>query len=508
MSNQPPVVLSAEKVEMAFGGLKALQDISFQLREGELVSLIGPNGAGKTTFFNVLTGVYTPTSGDIRLKGESLLGKKPHEIVQRGMTRTFQNIRLFKQLSVLDNVKIGAHGQAQYGMWSSGLKLPTERRIEAEIEQHAEKLLKELGLFDRRQEPAGSLPYGPQRRLEIARALATGARILLLDEPAAGMNDKETEQLMHDLLDIRRKFNLTLLLIEHDMRLVMGLSERIIVLDHGQIIAQGKPAEVRENEAVLAAYLGTADKSNKPQKVQVDPSAQPVLKITNAAVRFGPIQALHNVSLEVRPKELVTLIGSNGAGKSTTLRAISGMVKLQSGTIEFMGKRIDGLAPNEMLKLGIAHSPEGRRVFSDLTVEENLGLGAYLRDDDAEIEADKERVLKLFPRLRERLWQRAGTLSGGEQQMLAIARAMMGRPKLLLLDEPSLGLAPQLVEQIFDIIEAINHEGVPVLLVEQNANQALGSASRGYVLETGRITLEGSAESLREDPAVREAYLG
>ncbi|MCC6810188.1 MAG: ATP-binding cassette domain-containing protein [Deltaproteobacteria bacterium] len=504
------VVLEAKNVDMRFGGLKALSDVTFSLNEGELVSLIGPNGAGKTTFFNVLTGVYRPTSGSITLNGASIVGVAPHDIVARGMTRTFQNIRLFKQLSVLDNVRIGAHERVKHGLWAAGLKLPKERRAEAEVLGIAESLIQELGLKHRRDELAGSLPYGEQRRLEIARALATGARTLLLDEPAAGMNDRETDVLMHDLKTLRDKFKLTLLLIEHDMRLVMGLSERIIVLDHGVIIAQGKPAEVRENPAVLEAYLGPSKATGGEKRTAPAPAAEskvPVLRVRELAVSFGPIHALKGIDLDVHAGELVTLIGSNGAGKSTTLRAVSGMVQ-KKGTIEFFGQQVNALSAEQLVRLGIAHSPEGRRVFSELTVRENLELGAYLRSDKAAIARDLEESLTLFPRLKERLWQRAGTLSGGEQQMLAIARAMMAHPKLLLLDEPSLGLAPQLVEQIFQIIADINARGIAVLLVEQNANQALQTASRGYVLETGKITLSGSAEKLANDPAVRAAYFG
>ncbi len=502
------VVLEAKSVDMQFGGLKALSNVSFSLGRGELVSLIGPNGAGKTTFFNVLTGVYRPTQGAIALNGESIVGLEPHAIVARGMTRTFQNIRLFRQLSVFDNVRIGAHERVRHGLWAAGLKLPAERKAEAELASVAKELVRELGLEAKLHETAGSLPYGEQRRLEIARALATGARTLLLDEPAAGMNDKETEVLMHDLKVLRDKFALTLLLIEHDMRLVMGLSERIIVLDHGCIIAEGEPHAVRENPAVLEAYLGSSRTGAGPERPpQVEKTAAPVLSIKGLEVSFGPIAALKGIDLEVHAGELVTLIGSNGAGKSTTLRAISGMVH-KRGEISFEGKRIDKLSPEEIVSLGIAHSPEGRRVFSELSVRENLELGAYLRHDKQAISRDLEQALSLFPRLRERLWQRAGTLSGGEQQMLAIARALMAHPRLLLLDEPSLGLAPQLVEQIFDIIRSINQRGIAVLLVEQNANQALQTASRGYVLETGRIALAGTAQALMDDPAVRAAYFG
>jgi ABC-type branched-subunit amino acid transport system ATPase component len=502
------IVLEAKHVDMQFGGLKALSDVNFSIHRGELVSLIGPNGAGKTTFFNVLTGVYKPTAGSIALEGHSIVGEAPHRIVQRGMTRTFQNIRLFKQLSVRDNVRIGAHANVGHGLWAAGFKTQRERQVEAELDALARSLVRELGLESKLEEAAGSLPYGEQRRLEIARALATGARTLLLDEPAAGMNDKETETLMHDLMSLREKFSLTLLLIEHDMRLVMGLSERIIVLDHGCIIAEGEPQAVRENPAVLDAYLG-ASKESRAQSASKGPdqSVQPVLSVRGLEVSFGPIAALKGIDLDIYPGELVTLIGSNGAGKSTTLRAISGMVA-KKGEILLDGHTIERLSPEAIVSRGIAHSPEGRRVFSDLTIRENLALGAYLRKDKAGIEADLEMCLSLFPRLKERLWQRAGTLSGGEQQMLAIARAMMAKPRLLLLDEPSLGLAPLLVEQIFDIIADINKRGISVLLVEQNANQALQTASRGYVLETGKITVSGSAYELAHNPAVRAAYFG
>lgn len=234
-----------------------------------------------------------------------------------------------------------------------------------------------------------------------------------------------------------------------------------------------------------------------------------MLEVSHLKAGYGAIEALHGISFDVRPGEIVTLVGANGAGKSTTLRAISGLVRARSGDIRFEGRSVVGMAPHEIVGMGLAHVPEGRMVFPNLTVMENLRMGAYLQRDKAEVARALEEVVEMFPRLRERERQLAGTLSGGEQQMLAIGRALMGRPRFLMLDEPSLGIAPLLVKAIFDQVVRINRErGLAILLVEQNANLALRVSQRGHVLETGRIALSADAPSLLADPAVRRAYLG
>jgi branched-chain amino acid transport system ATP-binding protein len=233
-----------------------------------------------------------------------------------------------------------------------------------------------------------------------------------------------------------------------------------------------------------------------------------MLSVENLSVSYGAIKALHGISLRVERGEIVTLIGSNGAGKTTTLRTISGLVRAAAGSISFEGVPIGRLPPHQIVRMGIAQSPEGRGVFANMSVDENLSLGAYARSDKDQIAKDRERALELFPRLRERLSQSAGTLSGGEQQMLAIARALLARPKLMLLDEPSLGLAPQVVATIFKIIREINAGGTTILLVEQNAHMALNVAHRAYVLEVGKIAMEGPAAELAKSDEVRRAYLG
>lgn len=233
-----------------------------------------------------------------------------------------------------------------------------------------------------------------------------------------------------------------------------------------------------------------------------------MLKIKDLHVSYGGIKPLRGINIEVSDGKIVTLIGANGAGKSTLLRTISGLVKAESGSILLDDEELIGKQINKICESGIALSPEGRRVFADLTVMENLRIGAYLRNDKKEIEKDLEWVFNLFPRLKERSWQYAGTLSGGEQQMLAVGRALMSRPKILMLDEPSLGLAPLIVQQIFNIIREINNAGVTVLLIEQNANMALKTADIAYVIETGEIVLSGSGTQVLENPTVREAYLG
>ena len=231
-----------------------------------------------------------------------------------------------------------------------------------------------------------------------------------------------------------------------------------------------------------------------------------MLKIENLKVNYGGIEAVKGISLEVPDGEIVTLIGANGAGKSTTLRTIAGLVRPAAGTITWNGEDITGKDPDAIVSRGITLVPEGRRVFPDLTVLENLKIGAYLRKDH--LEDDIQMVYGLFPRLEERSWQAAGTLSGGEQQMLAVGRALMSRPKLMMMDEPSLGLAPLVVKDIFSIIKRVNENGVTILLIEQNANMALHTANTGYVLETGRITLTGPGEELLNNEAVKKAYLG
>jgi len=233
-----------------------------------------------------------------------------------------------------------------------------------------------------------------------------------------------------------------------------------------------------------------------------------LLELQGVDTYYGRVQALHQISMTIDEGEIVTLIGSNGAGKTTTLRTISGLTHPAKGHVRLRGKEISGLPPDRIVTLGIGHAPEGRRIFHRMTVRDNLFLGAYSRNDGPAIRADQERVFQLFPRLRERRQQIGGTLSGGEQQMLAIGRAMMSRPKLLLLDEPSLGLAPILVDTIFQVIRDINKQGTTILLIEQNAAKALQVANRGYVLETGRVVKEGTAKALLESPDVQRAYLG
>ena len=250
------VILDVSELGINFGGLQALDDFNIQVHGGEIVGLIGPNGAGKTTVFNLLTNVYHPSRGGISLTGKNTLGKRTHEVTGYGIARTFQNIRLFKSLSVMDNVMIALHNSMSYSLLEACLRLPKYWRQEAEARKFSRELLAVFDMEDMVDSPAGSLPYGAQRRLEIVRALATNPKVLLLDEPAAGMNPSETAELMRTIHDVRDKFGVAIILIEHDMSLVMGICERIIVLNYGLIIAQGTPDEIRDNPLVIEAYLG------------------------------------------------------------------------------------------------------------------------------------------------------------------------------------------------------------------------------------------------------------
>jgi ABC-type branched-subunit amino acid transport system ATPase component len=490
-----------------FGGLVAVDDLALKIEEGSIWAIIGPNGAGKTTAFNVVTGFLSPSGGSVRYAGRDITGQPAHRLVEQGIARTFQNIRLFPLMTALENVVTGAHVRLKSHPLGAILALPSSRREELEAERAGMALLERVGLAAEADTLAGELPYGSQRRLEIARALASKPRLLLLDEPAAGANPYESAVLARLIRDIRDS-GVTVVLIEHDMSVVMRLSDGITVLDHGRKLAEGTPETIRDDDRVIEAYLGRDSGADTRRAAAPVAGARSALELQGLEVSYGAIAAVKGIDLGVDEGEVITLIGANGAGKSTSLKAIAGVVRPRAGAIRLFGERVTDAGAEAMVGRGVVLVPEGRQIFGRMSVHENLLMGAHQRSDGPEVAQDVDYVFGLFPVLRERRDQFGGTLSGGEQQMLAIGRALMARPRILMLDEPSLGLSPVLVQQVFEIIARLRDEGRTILLVEQNARMALSVANRGYVIQTGRIVLHGSAAMLLESAQVRDAYFG
>ena len=353
---------------------------------------------------------------------------------------------------------------------------------------------------------ASALPHVDKRLVEIARALAIRPAVLLLDEPAAGLGLKDTADLGRLLRRIADA-GVAVVIVEHDMTLVMEISDHVYVLDAGACIAEGPPARVRADPQVREAYLGARDFASARRAAAAAVGEDRVLEVSGLTAGYGAAPVLEDIALTLRDGEMAAVLGANGAGKSTLMRTVTGLHRAERGTVRLAGRDITAFTANRSARAGLMLVPEGRQVFPELSVVDNIRLGAYTRrdfDDKAEVEA----MLDRFPQLRARATRRAGLLSGGEQQMLAIARGLVGRPKVLLLDEPSLGLAPALINELFDVLVELRDEGISILLVDQMAGLALSVADRGYILESGRVVHEGTTAEIRENPVLENAYLG
>ncbi|VEP15202.1 Abc transporter [Hyella patelloides LEGE 07179] len=501
VKNQNDLPLEVKQMAISFGGIKAVNNVDLVAQSGTITSVIGPNGAGKTTLLNLLTGFYRPESGSVYLGKLNLTNQNTPDIVRAGLSRTFQTTRLFNSLSVLDNLQVACTGD-NLGNILTAL-LGRGEKQQSSTESKLKGLLAFIGYRGDIHAPADSLSFGDRRLVEIARALATSPQVLLLDEPAAGLAQQQRDWLAK-LFRRLANAGIKVIAIEHDMNLVMQISDRVVVLDRGQVICSGTPAQVQSDRRVLDAYLGVqSDNLNRASTS----STTPILTVENLVAGYDKLQVLQEVSLEVRQGELVAVIGANGAGKTTLLKNIAQLLRPQSGRVLFRDRDLRKLAPQKLSSKGIVLIPEGRQVFKELTTIDNLRLGAFYRRD-SKIETDIDAMFDRFPALKVLQNQQAGLLSGGEQQMLAIARGLMARPQIVLLDEPSLGLAPQLVASLYETLASLCDEGISILLVDQMAQLALSVAHRLYVLETGKIIQAGTPEELSRDSRIIDSYLG
>jgi len=520
-------LLEIASLTKRFGGVTAVDRLDLRVGSGETLGVIGPNGAGKSTLVGLVSGALRCDAGRILVDGHEVTRLRAPARARLGIGRTHQVPRPFARMTVLENLLLGRIYGARV-------------RAMGDARRQAMAILERTGLADVAGRPAGSLPLLRLKRLELARALALRPRLLLLDEIGAGLIESELPELIELIRSLRAEVE-AVLVIEHVVEVIQACSDRVAVLDWGRKLIEGTPAEVLRDPEVAAVYLGTtatgpeaaaapaypAAPAAHPAAAPARPGAlaapsaaapvarpaasragEPLLRVEGVAVRYGAVRALQDVSLELRRGEIVTLLGANGAGKTTAARAIGGMVPLAAGAVWYQGERIDGRRPDEIAGRGIAHCLEGRHIFADLSVQENLELGGRGTTDGAERRRRLHAVHHLFPVLAERGHLSGGLLSGGQQQMLAIGRALMAAPDFVIFDEISLGLAPVVVGRLYQALASVNQRGVAMLVIEQNVERGLALADRAYVLEKGRVALHGPPAAIRDDPHLLALYVG
>jgi branched-chain amino acid transport system ATP-binding protein len=506
-----PALVVAD-VSVLFGGLLALDAVGLDVAAGEIHGLIGPNGAGKTTLFNVITGLQKPTRGTVHLASHDVTRSRPHVRSRRGLGRTFQRLELFGTLTARENVQMAAEVERR------------GRRGGRTAREEAEYQLARVGILHVADHTADSLPTGLARLVELARTLATSPTVLLLDEPSSGLNAEESHALGGVLTQVAGE-GMAVLLVEHDMALVMGICHRLDVLDNGQVIACGDPSSVRSNARVQEAYLGVdaplGGARPAPPKVPAvargvatscgsgpgtDQPAAMAISVENVRAGYGRIEVLHGISLDVPSGSALALLGSNGAGKSTLLKVISGQLTPTAGKVEVEGRPLGRHAAESLARSGMCTVPEARSIFPNLTVSENLLMYTFRRRGlrPAEVE---ERAMARFPSLGSRRRQLAGTLSGGEQRMLSMARALATEPRILLLDELSMGLAPLVVAELYEVVGTLVSSGdLTIVMVEQFVHTALRIADQAVVMVNGELVRRGTPDEIRAE--VMGAYLG
>jgi branched-chain amino acid transport system ATP-binding protein len=504
-------VLSAHGVSVEFGGVKALSDIDMSFSAGAIAGVIGPNGAGKTTLLGVLSGLVRPDTGRVHMGSIEITRLPAHERARMGLARTFQHPELFAGLSVRDHLLLGdrvrhAPSRVLRDVFNGrGLRRPSE----SEIDRIAE-VIDLLGIGELVDRDVLALPLGSSRLVEVARALATDPSVMLLDEPFSGLDEHETRRLAQALVSVVDSRNTSLVLVEHDVEMVLEISSHVHVMDAGRCIASGLPSAVRNDPVVGEAFLGTrASPKATVQPRSVSPpdlTARPVLlSVANVSVRYGLARALTDVSLQLREGATTAVLGANGAGKSTLARAISGLVPVVGGTISFGGQDITAWPPHRVRQAGLVYLPEGRGVFPGLSVRENLQMAVMTLPRSERREAI-ERAVASFPRLGERLRLVAGSLSGGEQQMLSVARALAVSPRLIIADELSLGLAPRAVDTVFEALTTAMSAGTAILLIEQFVERAIELAGDCMILQRGTACWSGRATDVATE--ILDRYLG